>query len=60
MKLSEQVEKVLSEIENIQVPQTLSPWESGRGVFQTGGFINDTKTSMKDIVKFVKTQNSLK
>jgi hypothetical protein len=47
MKLSEQVEKVLHKIQNIEVIETLNPWEAGR-VFL-----------MQDIPQFIKTQNSL-
>lgn len=34
MKLSEQVEKVLKKIENIEVPGTETPWEAGRVFYE--------------------------
>ncbi|GAA6765714.1 alpha/beta hydrolase [Flavobacterium sp. CGRL1] len=34
MKLSQQVEQILAEIQNIEVPKTLSPWEAGRAFYE--------------------------
>lgn len=58
MKLSEQEESVLDYIKNIEVDETLNPWESGRVFSTMGRSIYDTKILMKNLAELIKTLNS--
>jgi len=58
MKLSEQVESALDYIQNIEVDETLNPWEAGRVFSTMGGYLDDTKILMEDLAEFIKNQNS--
>lgn len=58
MKLSEQEASVLAYIKNIEVDETLNPWESGSAFSQMGGSIDDTKILIEDLAELIKTQNS--
>ena len=62
MKLSEQVEKTLNYIQNIEVSETLSPWEAGRNFYEKFIPLSGEKENVFEITEkeLLNEGNSLK